>query len=579
MSRVKQHAHGKDMSLMEAVRINRIDIVSRILKQSGDGEGGVVSGVPNELTPLGKAALDGLYRITKLLLDNNARIGNLLFELVQTDEKEIVQLLVERGARIDDFNALQQQPLALAVQAGQIDNIKYLIERGANLDNVDSFGNTLLHHAINNETESNLDVVKLFISTKADISKADKQNSEGQTPLHVAVSVCNEFVTEFLIGKGADGTVQDLMGRTPLLIALHQFSVAGRTCNTATITTLIRQTVANNIADKTGRSPLMYVIDHFGRPQIWVSAITSLLLDHKADPSAGYTNSVNNNPATIHAHTLPLFQALQSSQPSMVSLLLRYGADIRGVDAWGGTLMHAYIHHLSQTDNESMDKEDTSFMDLLRLYRVDIDAKDYMGHTAMHYAALFNLATHLQYLLDIGARMYTQDLHGLVPRQITSKPLLHILIDNAAQRRYKLNLAFLEASHFSSGSSLRLQDAEVMKEILQSVRDFPVRSTELDAKTQLREMKTQERKAAASLAYLATTPMEGVGPNLVDAITALIGDGEDGSEDGAGEDGAGEDGAGEEGLGEDGSGEEGLGEDGSGEEGSGDSMSDGSESD
>ena len=520
MVRIKQNAYDKGMSLMKAVRINRIDIVSRILKESVDGAGGVVPGVPNELTPLGKAALDGLYGITKLLLDNHARIGNLLFEVVQTDETEIVQLLVERGASIDDFNALHQQPLAVAVRTGQIENIKYLIDKGANLDNVDIFKNTLMHHAIHNETECNLDVVKFFIKTDDDISKANKQNSEGQTPLHVAVSVGNEFVTKFLIGRGADGTVQDLMGRTPLLIALDQFSTRERICNTATITALIHQTVANNIADKTGRSPLMYVIDHFGRPPIWVSALTSLLLEHKADPSAVYINRVNNNPANIHSsrivHTLPLFQALQSSQPSIVSLLLRYGADVNGRDAWGGTLMHSYLHHLSLADNESMEKHDTSFMDLLRLYRVDINAKDYMGHTAMHYAALFELSTHLQYLLDIGARMYQQDSHGMVPRQITPKPGLHILIDNAALRRYNLNMAFLKASPFSSGSTLNLLDPELMMNILYNVHDFPFGGTELDANT-------RKRKAAASLAYLETTPMEGVGP-------------EDESENGSGED-------------------------------------------
>jgi len=88
-----------------------------------------------------------------------------------------------------------------------------LIDAGADCDITDEKNNTLLQIAVINQNE---DIVKLFLD-KNDINA---RNSEGKTPLLIAVENGNAEIADALIEAGADFGIIDENGNTFLHIAI-----------------------------------------------------------------------------------------------------------------------------------------------------------------------------------------------------------------------------------------------------------------------------------------------------------------------------------------------------------------------
>ncbi|GAM38758.1 hypothetical protein TCE0_033f09754 [Talaromyces pinophilus] len=175
-------------------------------------------------TPLAWAALNGHRDVMKLLLarqgiqaDSKDTYGETpLWLAANHGHKEVVELLLGiNGVDPDAPSNSHQTPLSAAARYGYKDVVSLLITCGdVNVNVKDKNGQTALFSASVNGHES---VVKLLL-TYDNIDK-DATNTDGRTPLSVAAGRGHFTIVESLLKAGADPTLKDRYGWSPLLWA------------------------------------------------------------------------------------------------------------------------------------------------------------------------------------------------------------------------------------------------------------------------------------------------------------------------------------------------------------------------
>lgn len=174
-------------------------------------------------TPLIFACRLGEHRfdIVKLLLQNGANV-NATDKLgatalhVNINSPKIVDLLLEYGA---DISAKDSIGRTVLFGKENVFVLCSLLNKGVSAKAVDKTGQTALHIACEQLHQPEL------IAILADVSDVNAKDQNGQTPLHLLVRKAEMFecrdneVTEnvrIILRKGADPSIQDGSGRTPL---------------------------------------------------------------------------------------------------------------------------------------------------------------------------------------------------------------------------------------------------------------------------------------------------------------------------------------------------------------------------
>ncbi len=126
----------------------------------------------------------------------------------------IAKELVEHGARINDHDGKGGSPLNIAIAMGFDDLALLLIDRGANVNEqrgvyIDGPGKVSVVHAATGSPR----VLAAVILSGA---KLDVQDTDGNTPLHCAVMHSNLGSVKLLLDAGADESIKDSKGKTPL---------------------------------------------------------------------------------------------------------------------------------------------------------------------------------------------------------------------------------------------------------------------------------------------------------------------------------------------------------------------------
>jgi ankyrin repeat protein len=98
--------------------------------------------------------------------------------------------------------------LFLAVRYGQKEVAELLIEKGADVNAKNNYGETPLAYALNNK-----EIADLLIAKGADVNA---KGDFGGTPLHEAAGSGHKETAKLLIEKGADVNAKDDDGETPL---------------------------------------------------------------------------------------------------------------------------------------------------------------------------------------------------------------------------------------------------------------------------------------------------------------------------------------------------------------------------
>ena len=143
------------------------------------------------------------------LIDARSRTGeSAILTAVYHRQKEIVNLLVARGAPLDLFEASA---------AGEIERVERLLggDAAAAINAFSADGWTPLHLAA---FFGHTKIAEALLAHGADVA-ARSRNGNGNTPLHAALAGNHKFVAGLLLGSGADVNAPDAAGWRPLHLA------------------------------------------------------------------------------------------------------------------------------------------------------------------------------------------------------------------------------------------------------------------------------------------------------------------------------------------------------------------------
>jgi ankyrin repeat protein len=382
-------------------------------------------------------------------LSATSRIGNTpILGACSAGNIEVIDLLVDWGANIHDYNARGQCCLSIAMINGNFDLVRYLLEKGvdinmapesAQFDTVlhqqvrfgdaekvafilslnpnagatNLYGQTPMHVAV---IENKPEIVRLmsdagvfidpkerdartplhFAATQDNATMAalllelganiESSDRQRQTPLHAAVVAGSMNAMNLLLEKGADMKWRDRDGRDALhLAAIHQ----RMNC----LEKLLALGADINTVDREQRTPLHNVM------QVGTQNIALQLIDAGADVSV-----------QDKLLQTPLHLALTAGIMQVVSRLLDAGADVNVEDRYGqNALFHA------ATAPSTLPAE------LLVTKGMAINVTDRVGQTPLHLAVSSGESDTVNYLLQRGAEVNVADRNGWMPLHLACR--------------------------------------------------------------------------------------------------------------------------------------------------------------
>jgi len=260
-------------------------------------------------------ALDRLYRLTIVErqkkehkvaakpeaspADNGTTAAD-IHEAAKKGSLEKVKAFLANGEKVDVKDKCGLTPLYLAAAKGHKDVCEFLISQGADVNAGREIGFIPLTGALNNRTESGVEIFKLLVAQGADF----KIIVGGYTLIHNAALSCHDEsvrnIAEFLISKGVDINVKGYQDRTPL----HMVGC------TEICDLLISKGADIKARDKNGRTPLFEACSSIRSKK----QICELLLSKGAD-----VNARDNQGLT------PLHQALKNKHKDVAALLKKHG--------------------------------------------------------------------------------------------------------------------------------------------------------------------------------------------------------------------------------------------------------------
>ena len=146
-----------------------------------------------------------------LKIDKGWSKPTLIYYAVEQGNKEMVEMLISRGAGFNAVNKVGYAPLHIAAQYDHQEIVTMLIDLGADI-NAGNNGYTPLHVAA---LHGHKEIVIVLINRGAKVNPVDDPGFRG-TPLHVAVWQGDQEIVTILINQGADVNAVDEYGKTPL---------------------------------------------------------------------------------------------------------------------------------------------------------------------------------------------------------------------------------------------------------------------------------------------------------------------------------------------------------------------------
>ena len=251
---------------------------------------------------------------TKRLLSTLRYIQNIDFEddwketalhkAAYKGHKDLVRLLLMKGASIEAINIDNNTPLHLAARNGHTGALELLLAKSASIEAMTKTDNTPLHIAAWNGHTS---TVELLLTKGASV---EAMNINNNTPLHLAAWNGHTRTVERLLTKGASIEAIDNNIKTPL----HCAAWDG---HTNTVEILLMKGASIEAIDRNIETPLHFAAFH-GH-----TSTVKLLLTKGASIEA-----INKDSDT------PLHLATSNGHTSIVELLLTKGASIEAMSEY-----------------------------------------------------------------------------------------------------------------------------------------------------------------------------------------------------------------------------------------------------
>ena len=155
-----------------------------------------------KITPLFVAVETGNIEIIQLLLDHGAKVNardaekqTPIMRLEEDATPELVELLVRYGAKIDVADKSGNTPLILAAASAKVEVVKALIDSGADVRAKNKAGRTALMNAAEND---DLEAVRLLLESGSEVNARD---DEGESAWDLT---SNDEIEELLESYGAE---------------------------------------------------------------------------------------------------------------------------------------------------------------------------------------------------------------------------------------------------------------------------------------------------------------------------------------------------------------------------------------
>jgi ankyrin repeat protein len=379
------------------------------------------------------------FRVVELLLEKGAKVGKHnrfgntpIFFATASGHPEVARLLLERGAFADEINNDGGTPLYGAVRVQDREMVALLLDEGRAAINgrAGDLGETALHTAA---SLGDAAMVRLLLERKADIHATDK---EGFTPLLNAAEHGYMEIVEILVRQGADlaartqndscafelaagstnhALVQWLVEKLPTITtkdkasALLVASMHGRLAN---VRWLLGQGVSANVTSAAG-TPLLLAAGGPGMMARLRQPTNTPLksLGYEAAPEADYAQIVSlllTNGAEVNfvgpEGRTPLQDAITGGAVLITEMLLRHKADIQARTYSGRTALH-----------QAASVGDARLVELLLTNGAVLEARDNKKFTPLHYAAAKGNATTIKVLLARSAVVSVRDQSDATP--------------------------------------------------------------------------------------------------------------------------------------------------------------------
>lgn len=172
--------------LLSSILSGSLDSVRQVITQYGTGVINNPTGTSG-MYPLHHAATNGYLNIVQFLLNKGAR-PNTRTRLGQTPlhfasiggHLSVVRLLISKRAYINAMDKDDKTPIHYAAENGHSSIVRFLIERRVNVNQMDNFTKTPLHYAAQN---NHINVASILLRSGARVNIQDRY---GQTPLSTA---------------------------------------------------------------------------------------------------------------------------------------------------------------------------------------------------------------------------------------------------------------------------------------------------------------------------------------------------------------------------------------------------------
>ena len=246
--------NSPDKQLLKGIEKSDIKLVQKAIDKGADIKVLSSEGRP----PLMVALTKGNDEITQLLLKHGADINQpdaggstVLYHAVLSNNKKMAEFLIENGA---DVNLTEERGVTLLMMAinGRVDKeiIRLLLEKGANPNaQVPQSGNALLIAITNEDTDAvkllldygadpntmapqpllfaalfknNFEITKLLLENSANPNMRFEDIEKGNpTPLIHASGANQKDIAQLLLQYGADANLKNANGLTALMVAIN----------------------------------------------------------------------------------------------------------------------------------------------------------------------------------------------------------------------------------------------------------------------------------------------------------------------------------------------------------------------
>ncbi|MEN6290766.1 MAG: ankyrin repeat domain-containing protein, partial [Methanobacterium sp.] len=231
----------------------------------------------NSRTELSEAAAQGDIAGVQMLVSRGANINELdidgqtaLMHAICKKQTKTAATLINMGANINSQDRNGYSALSHAISFGNKELVIFLIEKGADLKMKEvHYGYSYLHRAASYDQP---EISKILLKNNMDINE---KNTYGDTPLHVALTYRMYDMAKLLVDCGADINARNNYGSTPLHYAVKYGQVA-------TITKLVSESSLNR--DKNAKSMITYLLSKNANTEIrdsWGYTPLSLALYYK----------------------------------------------------------------------------------------------------------------------------------------------------------------------------------------------------------------------------------------------------------------------------------------------------------